>query len=121
MKMHKVCRVKFWNEHRLDLPSWEGRKKQKTIRDKEAWATMTEDNKAIQRERQRIAQKNRRIKVLEHYGGSCTCCGETRYEFLAIDHINNDGGKHREEMGSKSGGRIYLWLITLAVGDVNNG
>ena len=111
MKMHKVCRVKFWNDHRLDLPSWEDRRKKRSIRDKQAWVNMSEDNKAIQRKRQRIEHRNRREKVLAYYGGACVCCGETQVEFLAIDHVNGDGKKHREEMGSKNGGKIYLWLI----------
>lgn len=45
--------------------------------------------------------------VLEHYGGKCACCGETRYEFLAIDHINGDGRIHRR---SVPGSRICRWL-----------
>jgi hypothetical protein len=52
---------------------------------------------------------NRRVKaeVLRYYGESCACCGESRYEFLAIDHINGGGLKHRREEGFKS---IYGWL-----------
>ena len=44
--------------------------------------------------------KNKRKLVLEHYGNTCTCCGETTYEFLEIDHINNDGLEHRKRTGS---------------------
>jgi hypothetical protein len=51
---------------------------------------------------------SRRKEVLGHYGGKCTCCGETTYEFLAIDHINNDGAKHRREVGGSRG--LFLWL-----------
>jgi hypothetical protein len=50
-----------------------------------------------------------RQTVLSHYGNRCTCCGETTYEFLAIDHINNNGAKHRKEIGL-GGSRIYRWL-----------
>jgi predicted restriction endonuclease len=49
-----------------------------------------------------------RKKVLNHYGHRCACCGERRYEFLSIDHINGGGNKHRKEIGN---GKIYLWLI----------
>ncbi len=41
-----------------------------------------------------------RIAALIHYGGNpphCSCCGENKYEFLCIDHINGGGGKHRKE------------------------
>lgn len=44
------------------------------------------------------------------YGGYvCTCCGETRWQFLCIDHVNNDGHQHRKTIGR--GANIYLWLI----------
>ena len=38
-----------------------------------------------------------RKKVISHYGGKCECCGEDRYEFLAIDHIKGNGNKHRKK------------------------
>lgn len=46
---------------------------------------------------QRDHSKMIRVKVLEFYGGKCKCCGESRYEFLAFDHINGGGQKHRRE------------------------
>jgi hypothetical protein len=57
--------------------------------------------------------RSNRIAVLEHYGGSpprCACsgCGESRYEFLSIDHINGGGRKHRQSLGMKT---LYQWLI----------
>lgn len=43
------------------------------------------------------------------YGGYvCKCCGETIKEFLTIDHINNDGCKHRKTV--KPGKAFYSWL-----------
>jgi hypothetical protein len=39
-----------------------------------------------------------RLKILTAYGGCCACCGENQFEFLAIDHVNNDGAKHRREL-----------------------
>lgn len=46
--------------------------------------------------------KIQRLKrdVIEGYGGKCACCGEERYEFLQLDHINGDGAKERDEYGS---------------------
>lgn len=32
-----------------------------------------------------------RKKALNGLGGVCSCCGETEFLFLQIDHINNDG------------------------------
>ena len=51
-----------------------------------------------------------RLEVLKKYSGEfpkCACCGEKQIEFLTIDHINNDGAKHRKEIGK---GRLYQWL-----------
>ncbi len=41
----------------------------------------------------------------------CACCGETHIEFLTIDHINNDGAKHRKDINSGGGHSFYRWLI----------
>lgn len=49
-----------------------------------------------------------RISALLAYGWSCACCGEDRYEFLVIDHVNGGGNKHRNEIGG--GHLIYYWL-----------
>jgi hypothetical protein len=46
--------------------------------------------------RRRQQLRELREEVIAHYGGRCTCCGETTYEFLTLDHVNNDGGKQRE-------------------------
>jgi len=49
-----------------------------------------------------------RLLVIENYGGKCECCGESFYEFLTIDHKDNSGAKHREEIGINT---IYFWLV----------
>ena len=36
--------------------------------------------------------------IFEHYGQKCVCCGETGREFLNIDHVNNDGKKHKKSL-----------------------
>lgn len=48
-----------------------------------------------------------RQTVLNHYGNKCACCGETRYEFLEIDHVNNNGARHRKMTGH----HICNWII----------
>ena len=50
-----------------------------------------------------------KINVINHYGGKCKCCGETRIEFLTIDHIFGNGNKHRKKVGG--GSVFYRWLI----------
>lgn len=49
-----------------------------------------------------------RIKLLDAYGRSCRCCGETRPEFLEIHHKNNDGAAHRREIG-RGPEALYWW------------
>lgn len=53
------------------------------------------------------------------YGGYyCACCGETEPKFLSLDHINNDGAKHRRQYGKNtvgngkgaSGFHTWLWM-----------
>lgn len=51
--------------------------------------------------------------VMDHYSGGtavCVCCGETNRKFLTIDHINNDGKKHRAEIKIDGGYKYYRWL-----------
>jgi hypothetical protein len=54
-----------------------------------------------------------RQRVLLAYGGEkprCACCGESIPDFLAIDHIDGNGAKHRREIGG-TGTAFYAWLV----------
>jgi hypothetical protein len=54
-----------------------------------------------------------RRAALDHYGHGdprCACCGEALFEFLALDHVNNDGGAHRRQLGVTGGAGFYAWL-----------
>lgn len=50
----------------------------------------------------------KRFNVIHHYGGKCSCCGETTYEFLTIEHKNGGGTKQRKEIGA---GNIINFII----------
>lgn len=67
-----------------------------------------EKNKESLKAYQRQWHQERRLRCIEHLGGKCVCCGESNQVFLAIDHINNDGSKHRKAISRKM---IYGWLI----------
>lgn len=41
-------------------------------------------------------RRKMRMEVITAYGGQCACCGETRWEFLVIDHIYGGGNKERK-------------------------
>ena len=60
-------------------------------------------------------ESNRKIKliVLQRYGGKipkCKCCGEKEQCFLTIDHIEDNGAKHRREIKRGGGVAFYYWL-----------
>ena len=62
------------------------------------------------REFARIYRYNIKIEVLAHYSHGdtkCACCGEKEIAFLTIDHINNDGSKHRKSLKIH---HLYHWL-----------
>lgn len=44
-----------------------------------------------------------RRQVLVMYGGHCNCCGESEFKFLALDHIQGGGQKHRKARGGNYG------------------
>lgn len=48
--------------------------------------------------RSTAANRLLRLEVLEALGGKCACCGETRQEFLCVDHIRGGGNKHRKQV-----------------------
>lgn len=45
--------------------------------------------------------------ALAKIGMCCACCGESRFEFLTIDHVNNDGHLHRKAMRHDN---LYWWF-----------
>jgi hypothetical protein len=68
-------------------------------------------------EQNRLNTKKYRLKLrmdaLEYYSKGkpkCNCCGESTLQFLCIDHINNDGNKHRRDIGYTGGDSVIKWL-----------
>lgn len=60
----------------------------------------------------REGQRRLRLQVLRHYSGGtprCACCGETRYQFLALDHIN---GRSESERSARrvASAKLCTWL-----------
>lgn len=68
------------------------------------WYRENKERADANRKRSRL---NLRKQILAAYGNQCACCGEDTPEFLTVDHIHNDGCKHRRELGAQS---FYSWL-----------
>lgn len=64
-------------------------------------------------EKQKQYRKKIRFEVLQKYGGQCKCCGESRLEFLAIDHINKDGAVERRDLYGSNSGASHRWFLKL--------
>lgn len=52
------------------------------------------DQKGIVLRRKGLRER-RRIEVFNGLGAKCDCCGELERKFLTVDHVRNDGKKHR--------------------------
>ena len=65
------------------------------------------------REKINARKAKRRYLLINHYSDgkfACACCGDTRYDGLEVDHINNDGEEHRKEIGC-GGTKLISWLF----------
>ena len=51
-----------------------------------------------------------KAKCFSHYGNACECCGESRTEFLSVDHVNG-GGTRQRKATKLAGQRMYAWLV----------
>ncbi len=62
------------------------------------------------RKRSRDYANALRLRVLTAYSPllQCACCGDSHIEFLALDHVNNDGVSQRKQLGGSS--YIYRWV-----------
>lgn len=96
-----------------------------TYKSKKGKPRLSESEKLIRKQEQQIYHKNYRIthaneirknkkqyaldakiEGINIYGGKCACCGETKFEFLTLEHINGrDKTKKR-----KSGKTAWLEL-----------
>jgi hypothetical protein len=39
-----------------------------------------------------------KLELITAYGGKCECCGESKFEFLQLDHVNGGGAQHRKKL-----------------------
>jgi hypothetical protein len=53
----------------------------------------SEQNNRKSSARARRENRELRMKVIAGYGNRCACCGETRFKFLNVDHVNGADGR----------------------------
>lgn len=109
-KYCKTCSIAFRREYkrkqeriRMSKPG----KKEHLRKIQKIWI---KNNAARLRTKGQRLRAEFRLTILNMYGGRCACCGITEPKFLAIDHINGGGNKHRKTLGSKGGASFYSWL-----------
>lgn len=65
------------------------------------------------KDKQRDYYKKLRLLALQAYSAEmpfCACCGEKEIKFLALDHIEGGGTKHRLALNLR-GSRMTIWLM----------
>ncbi len=83
---------------------------QMTYRKRGTWKPALYPCKRCQRAKWNRRKRAEKTALIANYGGACVCCGESRMEFMSIDHINGGGKKHRLETGGGCSGHFYRWL-----------
>ena len=109
-RTHKEEKGLYWQEYykenkndinvqkRAKRATPEGKAKRKAYNDK---------IRPREQEKRRVTNQRRKMAAFKAYGGcECKWCGDTEMLALSIDHINNDGQKHREDI--RLGGRPRL-------------
>lgn len=110
----KECQRKYKLEYNARKQLWRKthpeEDKARRVKEREQ---LYSDTGRLEKRRDAGKRKRRMFRefALRMYGDhQCACCKEHRYEFLAIDHMNNDGGKHRKSMKGYSS-KFIKWLI----------
>lgn len=53
-----------------------------------------------------------RKQVLVGYGHKCKCCGESRWQFLAVDHVDGGAGsKQKRYAKGETGQALHLKIL----------
>jgi len=67
-------------------------------------------------ENQRRQYRGWHTKAFDGYGHKCVCCGESDTRFLTLDHVDEDGAKHREQLAFAgrrgTGVKLYKWIVS---------
>lgn len=100
----KKCHNRYCHEHYHGVLKHDPAYKAKLAAYSRGWHARNKERRGPEIRANHRAQREACIR---HYGGKCACCGEDRYEFLAIDHVNGGGHKQRKQLG----GKMCRWLV----------
>jgi hypothetical protein len=100
----KVCHDKVTNEWRINNP--QAYAKMNRVRN----IRYHQKHRPERLQKQKLYYQGLKDRAYQAYGGyRCACCGETEKAFLCLDHLLNNGNKHRRIIQP---GRLYFWLQT---------
>ena len=105
-------RTEYQREYRKANPG-KAAQYQAKYRDSDPDKVRRQRRQSYHKNRDKNLEKQRAIRedALNAYGHRCVCCGESRAEFLAFDHIEGNGGKMRRDgIHPRSGKSFYQWL-----------
>ena len=94
-----IIKRRFWTKNRKALIAKKNTYRQNNVQKisalrKEHYTRNREIILSRDKPRALALRRKQRLAVLQHYSNNlliCACCHESIYEFLTIDHINNDG------------------------------
>lgn len=79
--------------------------KELNVKRRAYWKNNPEKYKAHKIQK-RLDWKNFCNEIYTAYGNKCWCCGESNPGFFTIDHVNNDGAKHRHRSSKNKKDRV---------------
>ena len=91
---------KWYQKNKKRMALWKKKYRAENIvrllrREKERY----DKNKTVFLENRKKLFRERRELIVKSYGGKCVCCGESNFEFLALDHVNGGGRQDRIKNG----------------------
>ena len=105
----EVCRLHYWRLWKHGDPEYPVQR----TKGREPCVVCGKDSHAHKMCHIHLTERLKKI-VIWHYSNGlmcCECCGEKIFQFLQIDHLNNDGNIHRKKLGLIGGAAFYRWLI----------
>jgi hypothetical protein len=108
-------RVRAWRARNRKRANELSRQHNKRLRERQPdyfrKRALADYHKDVKKSRQKLRERHARLRqaALSHYGRQCALCGESRQEFLTVDHIGGGGTQHRQRL-VKANKNFFRWL-----------